>query len=177
MANQVKYIYMKQIYVLDKNNFIIEAHNVEGNIVGKNYFDFAYDKVLIDILKNIFDKVRIKKKVFSTTYRCDDYRFIRRFRLDIIPLNDDNIKLEHTLLEKKDRVKPIDELGKSNKIFTMCAWCNKILCGNEYLEIDYAINELGLFETEGIPNFSHGICPECKAKLEEEISQYAKINS
>ncbi|MDK2792967.1 MAG: hypothetical protein PWQ25_1830 [Deferribacteres bacterium] len=127
---------------------------------------------MIKILKRIFDNVRVKNKAFSTTYRCDNDNYIRLFRLDIIPLDSSKIKLEHTLIDQRQRVTSLENFKQSSRIVTMCAWCNKILCNDQYVEIDEAVNNLKLFEDEGIPKFSHGICDSCKSVLEKEIEDF-----
>lgn len=165
---------MKEIYILDKYNNIIEAENTEANIIGSNYFDFSYDEILINILKDIFEKVRTKQKIFSTSYRCDNDNYVRYFDLNIIPLKGNQIKLEHILTKQIKRKTNLKNFKQSSKTYKMCAWCNKILYKNNYIEMEDAINEIKIFNDEGIPNFTHGICDSCKLKLENEIKSYLK---
>ncbi|UOD35153.1 hypothetical protein DSN97_02100 [Deferribacteraceae bacterium V6Fe1] len=163
---------MTEIYILDEQNYIIETKNVKDNVIGKNYFDFSYDEILIKILKNMFSKVRANKKIFSTTYRCDNDDYIRYFELNIIPLNNGQIKLEHILTKQTKREKSLKDFTQSSKLYKMCAWCNKILVNDKFIEIEHAINNLKIFDEEGIPNFTHGLCESCKRQLEDEINLY-----
>lgn len=165
---------MDEIYILDENNTIIETQNVESSVIGRNYFEFSYDKILIKMLKNIFNEARKRGEIFSTFYRCDNDDYVRYFKLNVIPLKNGLLRLEHILTKKIKRIKSLKVLDKSSKIYKMCAWCNKILHNNKYIEMEYAINEIGLFIDEGIPHFTHGICSDCKQKLENEIKNYAQ---
>lgn len=165
---------MDQIYVLDENNTIIETQNVEISVIGRNYFEFSYDNILIKILKNIFNEARKRGEIFSTFYRCDDDDYVKYFKLNVIPLKNGLLRLEHILTKKIKRIKSLKDFDKSSKIYKMCAWCNKILHNNKFIEMEHAINEIGLFIDEGIPRFTHGICNDCKQKLENEIKNYAQ---
>lgn len=164
---------LEQEYVLDKNNKIKELKNVEykKNILGSSYFEFIDDSMLIKILEKIFQKVREKRTSFHTTYRCDDEENIRTFSLDIIPTDNDNLKLIHKIIDKKPRIKPINLTKRSSDIVYLCAWCNRIKIQDAFVEIDDAVNKLKLLEHNYLPEFSHCICNECQTKLLKELDE------
>jgi hypothetical protein len=171
MVSKLKYD-MMETYILDRLNNILATENVKDNIVGVNYFDFSYDEVLVNMLKNIFDKVRINEKTFSTTYRCDNDDYVRYFKLNIIPMKNQMIKLEHILTKQTKRKTSLKNFGRSSKTYKMCAWCNKVLYNGKYIKIEHAINELNIFDDEGIPSFTHGICESCISKIDRELTSY-----
>ena len=159
-----------QEYIIDENNKIIETKNVfyEKNLIGLNYFDFADDQMLIKILKEIFIKVRKKNKTFVTTYRCDNEQSIRLFTLEIIPLDSGKIRLIHRLKNETNREIKLNLEKRSDKIYYLCAWCNKIKVGDSFVEIDDAVNKLKILEYNYLPKFSHIMCNDCKDKLLKE---------
>ncbi|NMC67331.1 MAG: hypothetical protein GYA61_03800 [Spirochaetales bacterium] len=165
-----------QEYLLDKDNNIIDTKNViyDKNLLGLNYFDFADDLTLIKILKDIFKKVREKRKIFITTYRCDNEKNMRLFELEIIPLNNGILKLIHKLIKETNRSIELDLEKRSSELFYLCAWCNRIKVGDNFIEIDDAVNKLKMLEYNYLPKFSHCMCEECKEKLLNEMEDFDK---
>ncbi|MCX8085177.1 MAG: hypothetical protein N3C60_09680 [Calditerrivibrio sp.] len=161
-------------FYLDAANRIINAKNVDlSNIKGKGYFEFSNDEMLKKLLSKIFQIVRTKKITFTTTYRCDDDKYNRIFKLEIEPLIDGMLRLRHVLVSKTPRPTLLDFSRRSDLVYRMCAWCDKIFYVDRYIELDEAVNNLKLFEHNYLPMFTHGICSDCHKKLMDEIEELA----
>jgi hypothetical protein len=52
----------------------------------------------------------------------------------------------------------------------ICSWCKRVLVEEEWREVEDAVQRLGLFDTETTPPLTHGICPECAIRVEEEVA-------
>lgn len=162
------------IYYLDEKNTIIRTENIDDKgILGRGYFEFSNDEMLKRLLSKIFDKVRTLNKPFTTTYRCDDEVDLRIFKLTIEPMGNGFIKLKHELFKKEPRIKALDFSQRSDIIYRMCAWCDKIFYNDQYIELDDAINKMKIFEHNFLPLFTHGICNDCQKKLLEEIEEFS----
>ena len=113
-------------------------------------------------------------------FRADGEK--RIVEISASPLRDDkgsisgDIKISHDITERKhdeaEREGLLSELREAlSKIKTLkgllpiCAWCRKIRDDNGYWkQVELFIEE----HSDAI--FSHGICPECQAQMDSEIS-------
>ncbi len=162
------------VYYLDGNNVIIRVENIDPlGLIGRGYFEFSNDEMLRQLLSKIFDRVRKFNKTFKTTYRCDDEENIRIFELVIEPLGKNILKLTHKLFKKEPRPHSLDFTQRSDLIYRMCAWCDKIFYNDRYIELDEAVNKMKIFEHNFLPRFSHGICNDCQKKLLEELEEFS----
>lgn len=55
---------------------------------------------------------------------------------------------------------------RSSELLRACAWCNRIDAGgDEWKEVEVAVERLGLFETDLMPQLTHTICGDCFEKM------------
>jgi len=45
------------------------------------------------------------------------------------------------------------------------SWCKRVYTDAAWLEVEDAVERLGLFESEELPAISHGMCPSCETGL------------
>jgi len=76
--------------------------------------------------------------------------------------------LVHRLIKETSRLTNLDLKERSDEIYYLCAWCNKIKVGDSFVEIDDAVNKLKILEYNYLPKFSHIMCNDCKDKLLKE---------
>jgi hypothetical protein len=51
-------------------------------------------------------------------------------------------------------------------LLTMCSWCKKVrLPNDEWVQVEHAVQALGLFGGAPLPHVTHGICPACADSL------------
>ncbi len=74
-----------------------------------------------------------------------------------------------TLLEE-ERPTPIlldADVGRSDELLRSCGWCKKFLVGDEWVEVEEAVQRLRLFQRRRLPSITHGICDGCYEKMNE----------
>jgi hypothetical protein len=47
----------------------------------------------------------------------------------------------------------------------VCSWCRKVKANARWLEVEEAVNALGLLLELALPPTNHGICPDCSHLL------------
>jgi hypothetical protein len=67
----------------------------------------------------------------------------------------------------RERVELLDVgVSRDSDLVTMCSWCRRVLAAEDrWKEVEIAIQLLGLFEGDSLPGISHGVCPECYARV------------
>ena len=55
--------------------------------------------------------------------------------------------------------------ARGTDLLAMCAWCDRFLVDDEWVEIEEAATRLELFRRSQLPKISHGICPSCSEML------------
>jgi hypothetical protein len=54
---------------------------------------------------------------------------------------------------------------RGEQTLTMCGWCDRFLVGAEWVEVEDAVAQLGLFQRAELPAIGHGLCPDCGEML------------
>lgn len=47
----------------------------------------------------------------------------------------------------------------------ICSWCERAHTGDGWVELDAYVRERNVFDGSGVPDVTHGLCPECSAVL------------
>ena len=80
-----------------------------------------------------------------------------------------NVEIETRIVQSEKRARQAilrKDARISDSVLTVCSWCAKINTGEgDWLEIEEAIVNLGLFELENLPQISHGMCDSCYQKI------------
>ncbi|MGF1677686.1 MAG: hypothetical protein ACFCUX_00665, partial [Candidatus Methylacidiphilales bacterium] len=99
--------------------------------------------------------------------RCDGPACRRLLEMIIRAAADGSVEFETKSLHVEDRA-PVALLSRgaarSTELIRVCAWCNRIDSGSgsgEWVEIEDAVERLGLFELQEVPQLTHGICEAC----------------
>jgi hypothetical protein len=63
---------------------------------------------------------------------------------------------------------------RSDAFVKICGWCKRILLPSDaWAEIEEAMTVLHLLAETKMPRLTHGICPDCSARLHAEIDGLA----
>lgn len=150
------------------------AHLVDENVVGRRLWDFLSDDVTRHLYQQIVKRVR---QGASTTFtlRCDGPDCRRHLDMSVRADEAGNVEFETTLLRSEDRETiPLLDPGaeRSSGMLRVCAWCNRIDIGDgEWVEVEDAVQRLGLFELTAMPRLTHGVCDECFAFMEARLNK------
>lgn len=137
----------------------------DGWLIGQLVWDFIADVETRYLYHLLFDKARELSTPIRISYRCDSSRYRRFMQMRIECVQDYHLKLDSRIIQLQER-EPITLLDMSQargkEMITMCGWCKLVnMSLNEWVEVEEAIEDMGIFKLPKLPRISHGICPTC----------------
>ena len=140
--------------------------------LGRPLYSFIGDLTTISLYEGILARVRSAQRGVRFPIRCDAPA-ARRF-LDIrIEPSGEGVRIESTAvrIEPRPSVSLLDSTQRrSDELLRSCGWCERILVGDKWVEVETAIERLRLFEQSELPGLTHGICDECLARMEAVVT-------
>ena len=132
------------------------------------------------IYQVLINQVRETKKSIRFPFRCDSAELLRYMEMEISPGKDDTIWFQTSLkrqinpntLPRHSRLRP-----KPLPIVKMCAWCKSVWVRDSWITLTEAIWLQGLLDLPEVPPITHGICPDCKSLMEQEVKVYQATQS
>jgi hypothetical protein len=144
-------------------------HLVSERVIGRPLLKFVSDPETRHLYQILLERVRATGTPCVVTLRCDSPSLRRFLRLLMSPLSGQEIQfLSHTLrTEPRESVALLDPgANRSNEFLVMCSWCKQIRHPQgRWIEVEEAVEQLGLFSLDTLPTLSHGMCPDCHAKV------------
>ena len=143
---------------------------VRKSVIDKPLFELVSDPQCNHLYKLLIERVKHTGKAVNFEYRCDSPDMRRFMHMGMIPqMGVDGVCFKSTVerLEPRDPV-PLLETGinRSGDSIVICSWCKKIkIDDDQWAEIEEAIERLGLFGAQYLPQLSHGLCPSCKKTI------------
>ena len=118
----------------------------------------------------LIDRVREEGREARFNYRCDSphcRRFMEMRINHIRTLDQVEFSSRVLRLERREPVNLIDfSLDKrSSEILNMCSWCKAVLVDQAWVEVELAVERLGLLADPVLPQISHGMCPDCRNRM------------
>ncbi len=174
LAESVRYRINADDLLVDVNRgwqrFAVEnkaPHLVSNLVLGRSLWDFVSDAETCRVYQRILKKVRSNKRSVSLDLRCEAPDRRRFIRLDIASLSRCRVQFVGKVLEieRRDMVTLLEpDFDRSADILSICGWYKSVLLpNNRYIEIEEAVHQLGLFQSQVLPRLNHGMCPSCRA--------------
>lgn len=132
-------------------------------VVGSSLWDHIHDHTSRELYRKILAKVRDRGD-FRFALRCDSPTLRRRLEMRIKAAGGGSVEFRTHELSVEPRAEQtmfdptVDHAGN---LVLVCSWCNRLDVEGRWLEVEDAVQELGLFERDRMPHLSHGICPAC----------------
>ena len=135
------------------------------NIIGSSLWDHIRDLETKHLYEMILQKVRKYNQQVVFSFRCDSPEKRRFLKLSVIPMKDGSVDFISQTIKTELR-KPVEmlrsDIERSDEAIRVCSMCKKIaISETEWKEIEFAVQELRLFEKDILPQFTHGICQSC----------------
>ena len=150
-------------------------HLTATSVLEKSVLDFVADARSRHLYQLLIDKTRNRRETIKFHFRCDSPA-IRRFMLmQISPLQEGNVEFKSCIVREEER-RPVmlleQGVSRSDEILAICGWCKKIkLESQDWVEVENALEQLGLFSDTLLPKLSHVICPTCFDKAKSELEE------
>jgi hypothetical protein len=137
---------------------------IAEKVLNRNLWDFISDDTTRDVYRQLVDKVR-GNRFISFDFRCDSPDLHRFLEMKITLREDKNVQFDTRLISAEKRVyQNAFQKGarRGNGVIIVCSWCKKIdTRDGNWREIEEAVTNLEIFESENIPQLSHGMCVPC----------------
>jgi hypothetical protein len=138
-------------------------------VLGRSLWDFIGDPETKHIYRLLHDRVRTLSTPVRISFRCDGPERRRLLELDISPGPEHQLTYRVRTLREEDRP-PVPLLDprqpRSERFVTICGWCKRVATpSGAWLEVEDAVDALGLFAEALPPQLTHGICRQCSQGL------------
>jgi hypothetical protein len=148
-----------------------------SEILGRSLWEFVGDIDTRHIYRIMHERVRTRRAPVQLRFRCDAPELRRLLELSISPGDDEGLTYRVRTVKQQDRapVSLLDPLrSRSEGFVTMCGWCKRVAVPpRDWLEVEDAILALQLFAEPHPPQLTHGICGECKKRLDDQLRSNA----
>jgi hypothetical protein len=121
------------------------------------------------IYRLLIERTRQTGRPARFAYRCDSPDLRRFMEMRISILSDGQVEFCSRVLrlDPRERVQVLDSAlrQRSEEVLQMCSWCKAVCAQPDWLELEDAVQRLGILAEAAPPRISHGICPTCSERL------------
>lgn len=145
----------------------------EDAVLNRSIFDFLSDQKVKHLYKMLIDRARNEKVRIRLPFRCDSPNKRRYMAMEVYPLDNGMIVMKSYTLKEETR-EPValldSELQRISDFITICSWCKRVRDNKEHwLEVEDAVEQMGMFDESALPQLSHGMCNDCYEKARTEL--------
>ena len=145
-------------------------HTSASEVLSSPLMEYISDPETQHIYRLLMERVRKKGDQVRFRYRCDspDCRRLLEMRIH----HDralEQVEFRSRVLhaERRDPVTLLDFglAGRTDSLLTVCSWCKAVEIDHAWVEVEQAVQRLGLLAAQALPQISHGICPTCSERM------------
>lgn len=138
-------------------------------LTGRVIWDFISDSTTVHLYQVMVQRVRREGQPITFQFRCDAPDRRRLLEMAMTPGPAGAVQFIVTPVRDEPRP-PVSLLSAARPtgsgLISMCAWCKRVHTGGgTWIEVEAAIDALGLFHARHLPRVSHGICPSCQTAM------------
>ena len=139
------------------------------NVIGRSLWDFISDESTRELYKALLRKVRYQGGYVTIPFRCDSPTTRRYLQLQLSADFTGTVYFKSYTLKTEPRsaAKLLDcNEQRSDNEMTICSWCKQIKLGDDFwVDIEFAIDKLSLFNGDGLPELVQSTCTACQQRL------------
>ena len=142
-----------------------------ADVLGTSLWPHITDQTTAHLYKVIIARVRTRHRPAHVTFRCDAPTVRRFMWMEIAPESAGAVLFRTFTGEEHERPRmPLLDatVPRGKQFLKICGWCKRIPVGAQWVEIEEAVDQLGLMLSEALPKISHCICPECEHQVGAE---------
>jgi hypothetical protein len=139
-------------------------------VVGSDLMEHITDLETRHIYGLLIDRAWRQGRRARFNYRCDspDCRRFMEMRINHDSTLDQVVFRSRVL--HMERRAPVDLMNplhdtRSDEILRVCGWCKAVRVEDAWLEVELAVEKLGILSEQVLPQISHGICPGCSKRM------------
>lgn len=140
------------------------------DVVGHSLWDFVAHDTTRQVYRDLIARVRGGRPV-AFSYRCDSPTLRRFMQMTMRPGANGTVTFDSRMLRTEPREAPAVTISpdiRTGDLLRICGWCKRVaVADNEWVEIELAVDRLGLMAGRSPVGVTHGICPECFTRVME----------
>lgn len=145
----------------------------DDRVLGQSLWDLVQDRTSREIYERLLQRVRENRVKVDFAFRCDTAVERRLLRMRIEGGEQRSVHFQVRLLQQQLR-EPLEllRIGRptSNRSIPVCSWCKRSpIPAGYWVEVEEALQTLGLFDSDPLPSLDHVICPECRKVITESL--------
>jgi hypothetical protein len=148
-----------------ENGWPVSAEQLLGSAV----MSHVSDAETRHIYRLLIARVRKEARPIHFRYRCDspEQRRFLEMRIRALPLGEVEFRSRVLGVERREAIKLLERgpTRRSADPLQICSWCKAVYAHTAWLELEEAVQRLGLLAEANLPSLSHGICPACSDRL------------
>jgi hypothetical protein len=168
-------------YAIDETDRLIAAsdeyfdfasHNEypgAGLCVGMPLWDCVADSTTRFVQRSLVRRVRRSGRTLTLPFRCDGPNVRRELTMEIGPRAETGwIQFSASIVSEEQRPRQaLLDLGqeRGDRAITMCSWCDRFMVERTWVEIEQAVNDLGLTNGSDLPSIDYALCDRCSGML------------
>jgi hypothetical protein len=149
------------------------AHLLPPAVLGQSLWDAITDPTTRLVYRALLARVRSGAGPVRFLVRCDAPDRRRLLEMRIMTTDTGGVAFSSAVVaeEPRPRVSLLDvDARRSAEILPACGWCMRVrLADGSWVEIEEAVSALALFESEVLPQLSHGMCPSCYDAMDRAL--------
>jgi hypothetical protein len=135
-----------------------------STVIGTELWSHVSDLTLRHLLQRIFAKARASRGPLFLTCRCDAPNLRRDLEVRVESSDGASVCVTSTVTSEVPR--PVTLASTSSDVFVrLCSWCNAIDVAGNWVELETAVEKLGLLLGPHYPQITHALCRKCEDVL------------
>ena len=136
-------------------------------------WSFIEGEATMHLYQLMLNKVRDNHVPLTVPYRCDAPGLRRFTMLTLAPAEGGHVDFLSRMLRcevRSDVELLVPQTQRGPSFITMCSFCKRVDCDENWLEVESAIALFRSLEQANPPLISHGACPDCFDRMMKEIA-------
>lgn len=143
-----------------------------SEVLGRSLWEFIDGLTTQQIYRQIVKRSRAGNAV-GFPLRCDAPDRRRLLRMEVRAADGGAVEFRSRVLSEEPRaaLSLLDRrLPRTDDLITVCSWCEKVRVEGRWVDVEDAIEALGLFQQDDLPALTHGICATCSESMNRVIT-------
>ena len=141
-----------------------------SEVLGSPLMAYISDPETRHIYQLLIEQVGKDGRPACFSYRCDspDCRRLMEMRIHYDrALDQVEFRSRVLRVERRDPVALLKSgpAERSGAFLTVCSWCKAVQTNHAWIDVEQAVEQLGLLVAQVLPQISHGICPACSERM------------
>lgn len=141
-------------------------------VIGQPLFRYVEGHETQHLYQLIMERVRQTQRSTVVPFRCDGPAVRRFMELEIAPSRGGSLQFSGRVVREEKRLEaPLIDVtvARSDEHLVICSWCKQVDVSGVWMEVEQAVERMGLFNLNSLPQITHGLCPECAQQLRHSL--------